>query len=236
MPKSPSTNSTSTTATSENYVFFWKPNERDYGWASQWYPSPFTLQIEFPVTGDSHSSAPESKSKSKSKPEPELKECTFPTAEHYMMFRKALLFEDTSIAELVLSPSHSGTSQSDLAEIKALGRQVQNFDEDTWKAHRYRIVLDGNLAKFRQNPHLKDLLLSTGSRKHVEASPRDRIWGIGYGHVRAAKMVNGTPPQATEPKEWGLNLLGKALDEARKILQEEASSIGGFQFVDHRST
>ncbi|KAF9256602.1 DUF1768-domain-containing protein [Marasmius fiardii PR-910] len=229
MPKVPSTKSskvgTSTTSSaSDNYIFFWKPDEKDYGWASQWYPSSFTLQMEIPSTRDE----PDSDTTETSKPassfeSSEFKECTFPTAEHYMMFRKALLFGDASIAELILSPSYSGTSKSDLAHIKALGRQVQNFDEDTWQANRYQIVLDGNLAKFRQNPEIKEKLFNTGSRKHVEASPRDRIWGIGFGNASAAKMVNAMSLRGKEPEKWGLNLLGKALDETRNILQEEES-------------
>jgi len=141
-----------------------------------------------------------------------------------MMFRKALLFNDTSIAELILSPSYSSTSKSNMAKVKALGREVSNFDDETWKAHRYQIVLDGNLAKFRQNPELKEKLFSTGSRKHVEASPRDRIWGIGFGSVSAGKMIDTMGSGETVPKKWGLNLLGKALDETRSILREEEAS------------
>ncbi|KAL0578881.1 hypothetical protein V5O48_003114 [Marasmius crinis-equi] len=214
MPKAQKATMKSSTSSkaSDNYLFFWKPDEEN-GWASQWYPSQFTLEVSFPGSETTESSSSET-----------VKECTFPSAEHYMMFRKALLFKDTSIADLVLSPAYSGTSKSNLAKIKALGREVANFDEQEWQAHRYQIVLDGNLAKFRQDLELKEKLFGTGSRKHVEASPRDRIWGIGYGHVSAANMVDTMDGEGREPEKWGLNLLGKALDETRKILREEDAS------------
>ncbi|KAJ8073747.1 hypothetical protein PM082_012025 [Marasmius tenuissimus] len=208
MPKAPSSSSKKA---SDDYLFFWKPDEGN-GWAGQWYPSPFTLEISFPNSENPESSTPTTK------------ECTFPTAEHYMMFQKALLFNDPSIAELILSPSYSSTSKSNMAKVKALGREVSNFDDETWQAHRYQIVLDGNLAKFRQNPELKETLFSTGDRKHVEASPRDRIWGIGFESVSAGKMIDGMESGETVPKKWGLNLLGKALDETRRILREEEAS------------
>uniref|UniRef100_A0A0W0FM35 NADAR domain-containing protein n=1 Tax=Moniliophthora roreri TaxID=221103 RepID=A0A0W0FM35_MONRR len=109
----------------DDYVFFWTP-DGDNGWASQWYYSPFTVPIVLP---DDTTET----------------QCTFPTAEHWMMFQKALLFGDNSIAREI--QSHTGVEKKDLAEIKALGRKVQNFDEQKWVANRERIVLEGNLHK-----------------------------------------------------------------------------------------
>ncbi|KAF8908437.1 hypothetical protein CPB85DRAFT_1309450 [Mucidula mucida] len=130
---------------------------------------------------------------------------TFATAEHWMMFQKAVLFNDAGMIE---------TSRGDLAQVKALGRKVANFDEETWNQNRSQIVLEGSLHKFQQNEELRETLLATGTKKLVEASPRDRIWGVGYGHKNALKMK----------QQWGLNLLGKALEEAREKLKAEASS------------
>ena len=64
-------------------------------------------------------------------------------------------------------------------EIKDLGRKVHNFDGTVWDKNKISIVLDGNLAKFSQNEKLKSMLLSTGDKILVEASPYDKIWGIG---------------------------------------------------------
>lgn len=100
---------------------------------------------------------------------------------------------------------------------KAAGRQVRGFDEDTWVAARYGIVLAGTIAKFTQHPDLADILTRTGTQLLAEASPFDRIWGIG--------MAAGNPA-AAHPSRWrGLNLLGFALMDARDQLT--ASGVEG---------
>jgi ribA/ribD-fused uncharacterized protein len=91
---------------------------------------------------------------------------------------------------------------------------VPNFSEEVWKRERYGIVLQGNLLKFSQNPDIKEKLLATGDRELVEASPLDRIWGIGFGKVKAGQ----------NRERWGLNLLGKCLMEARRQLKEESEA------------
>jgi ribA/ribD-fused uncharacterized protein len=140
-----------------------------------------------------------------------------------MMLRKALLFSspsnsNASIAREIISITD--TDKASLATVKALGRKVSDFDEGVWKRNREKIVLDGTLMKFRQNEELKEKLLGTGNREIVEASPRDRIWGIGFGEKRALESEG-------VKRRWGLNLLGKALVEARRILREEAEELGG---------
>lgn len=127
----------------------------------------------------------------------------YPTAEHYMMAEKARLFKDNEILAKILATSHPG-------EAKKLGRQVTGFDQETWLEHRSPIVVRGNVGKFNQNEALKEFLLNTGERILVEASPRDRIWGIGLGQNN---------PDAANPDRWrGLNLLGFALMEVRSLL------------------
>lgn len=75
------------------------------------------------------------------------------------------------------------------------------------------IVVQGSVAKFRQNPAMGQFLLSTGERVLVEASPRDRIWGIGIG-------MGAANPEAEQPRKWrGQNLLGFALMAARAQLR-----------------
>ncbi|MFB6454953.1 NADAR family protein [Chitinophaga sp. Hz27] len=128
------------------------------------------------------------------------------TAEHWMMAQKALLFNDQPIFQQVLACKTPG-------EAKKLGRKVRNFDEHTWNQHRCDIVRNGNVYKFGQHDNLKTYLLNTGNRILVEASPLDKIWGIGMGKDN---------PNATQPASWkGLNLLGFALMEARDILSKQ---------------
>jgi ribA/ribD-fused uncharacterized protein len=124
----------------------------------------------------------------------------FATAEHYMMWSKAHLFGDDGAAASILAARTP-------ASAKTIGRTVKGFDEETWEEHRMEIVVRGNLAKFAQNPKLRKYLLGTDPDVLVEASPDDRVWGIGL-----AESDDG----AHDPAAWpGLNLLGFALMQVR---------------------
>ena len=129
---------------------------------------------------------------------------TYETAEQYMMAAKARLFGDDDALERILAAE-------DPSKVKALGREVQGFDEARWAAARFDAVTAGSIAKFSSTPELRAYLLSTGDSVLVEAAPRDRIWGIGLG--RENLLV-------AEPAKWrGLNLLGFALMRARELLR-----------------
>ena len=96
------------------------------------------------------------------------------------MYRKAILFNDQEIADKVLlEPIPS--------KQKALGRKVKGFDNKKWNEVREKIVEEGNWWKFTQPKEgdLKKMLLETGDRLLVEASPYDKIWGVGYGAANA---------------------------------------------------
>ncbi len=142
---------------------------------SQWYPSPFE--------GDG---------------------IRYETAEHFMMARKARLFDDEQACATILgdpAPAHA----------KRVGRRVRGFDSGRWQRARFKIVVQGNLLKFEQHPRLRSYLVSTGEAILAEASPHDRIWGIGLGAEDA---------RAENPLEWlGQNLLGFALMEVRARLR-----------------
>lgn len=132
----------------------------------------------------------------------------YSSAEHFMMAAKAMVFGDTGTAERIRAAPHPGAA-------KALGRQVRGFEEKQWAERRFELVVTGNMAKFGQHRDLRDFLLGTGSRVLVEASPRDRIWGIGLA---------AHDERATSPDCWrGLNLLGFALMEVRHRLRAAIS-------------
>ncbi|MEV0841719.1 NADAR family protein [Actinocatenispora sera] len=127
----------------------------------------------------------------------------YASAEHWMMAGKARLFGDDEALARILAARTP-------AEAKKLGRSVRDFDRQVWESRRYGLVVDGNVAKFGQDPRLREFLLGTGSRVLVEASPYDRIWGAG---------VAVTDERATDPGRWpGTNLLGFALMQARELL------------------
>jgi ribA/ribD-fused uncharacterized protein len=127
----------------------------------------------------------------------------YATAEHFMMAEKARLFRDQDALARILEAKSP-------AEAKALGRAVRGFDPDAWESARFDAVVRGNVAKFGQNEDLLAFLRSTKQKVLVEASPHDRVWGIGMG---------ASNPEARLPARWrGRNLLGFALMAARAQL------------------
>ncbi|MFJ4872436.1 NADAR family protein [Streptomyces sp. NPDC088757] len=128
----------------------------------------------------------------------------YATAEHWMMAAKARLFGDADAERAALAARTP-------AEAKNAGRLVRDFDEAVWRRERFGIVVEGGVHKFSSDGALRAYLLGTGGRVLVEASPVDRIWGIGLA---------ATDPGAHDPARWrGLNLLGFALMEARDRLR-----------------
>ncbi|MET9436827.1 NADAR family protein [Streptomyces sp. NPDC006551] len=128
----------------------------------------------------------------------------YATAEHWMMAGKARLFGDAEAERAALAARTP-------AEAKKVGRQVRGFDETVWERERFRIVVEGSVHKFASDEGLRGFLVGTGGRVLVEASPMDRVWGIGLA---------AGDPRAKDPSRWrGLNLLGFALMEARERLR-----------------
>ncbi|GHF21285.1 NADAR family protein [Streptomyces werraensis] len=136
----------------------------------------------------------------------------YATAEHWMMAAKARLFDDTEGERRVLAAGHP-------SEAKKAGRLVRGFDEEIWRRERFGIVVEGSVHKFAAHGELRSFLLNTGDRVLVEASPVDRVWGIGLAADAEA---------ANDPNRWrGPNLLGFALMEARRRLRETAGAEAG---------
>jgi ribA/ribD-fused uncharacterized protein len=161
------------------FLFFWGHRPRRDGslgpsCLSQWWPA------EFEVDGR-----------------------RFASAEHWMMWHKAEMFDDHDMAGRILDAASP-------AEAKKLGAQVRGFDSAAWEAERFAVVVAGNRAKFGQHPELAAYLRGTAPRVLVEASPVDRIWGIGLA---------ADDERVADPAGWqGLNLLGFALMQVRDQL------------------
>lgn len=129
-------------------------------------------------------------------------EVFFNCGEQYMMYAKAMFFGDYKTAESIMR-----TSRPD--EQKQLGREVKGYDDAEWALNRFDIVVKGLHRKFSQNEKHFDQLIATQGKIIVEASPYDRIWGIGLGV---------DDPRALDESKWeGLNLLGKACMRVRDL-------------------
>ena len=161
-----------------------------------------------------------------------------------MMYRKALVFatQDSSIASASSSagegtalgastrPTVHDESEDELSELpdmilaekkprrqKGLARRIRATvaQEQEWEMIKFNVVVQGSYCKFYQNTDLRELLLATGDRELAEASPFDRVWGIGFdeGHAEQSRS------------QWGSNLLGKALMSVRERLKTEMSEV-----------
>ena len=139
-------------------------------------------------------------------------------AEQWMMAEKARLMGDDETHGKILRAKQP-------KYMKRLGRQVTPFDEKLWESRRLAIVQEGNRLKFEQNDDLRKQLLATGERPLAEASPVDRIWGIGLSVA-----------DAQQGAKWrGLNLLGQALVNVRTALRQPGGSPPRVPFIRDRS-
>ena len=186
-------------ATTEPVYFFQDPATK---YCSQFYLIDFTAPLPTRASiqrGDAAAATPDAASTPH----------TFDCAEQYMMYSKAVLFDDGPTAAAVLAVRRNPR------RCKALGRAVQGFDARAWDRHKAAIVEAGNWWKFTEGAapdgaRIRTCLLATGNRELVEASPYDRVWGIGF----AAKEAGANRAR------WGENLLGKALAIVRARIRE----------------
>lgn len=157
-------------------IGFHNPDEA-YGFLSNWYLSDFTIDG-----------------------------IVYSSIEQYMMYQKAVLFQDVKIAEQILATTNVG-------KIKALGRLVKGYNDVVWNGLRQIIIYDGLIQKFLQNKELQNKLLDTGNAILAECAVQDQIWGIGCS-MKDEKRYDIT--------EWnGQNLLGFSLMRVRDIIRNE---------------
>ena len=197
-------------------IFFWREDEKPYGFLCQWYPSDF----KDPEAHQSH---------------------VFNCAEQCMMYRKALVLATTNDDNYAAgkAPNPSKTNKTSMGssragklgftaeqlpaailaaqkpgEQKSLARSVQFTDSQLkiWESIKFEVVTHGSYMKYAQNAELMARLLATGDRELVEASPTDRVWGIGFAAAVAMDVHRDA---------WGSNLLGKALMSVRERLRAE---------------
>ena len=129
----------------------------------------------------------------------------FDSTEQIYMWYKAHFFNDVDTRkqlELKLTPK----------QAKDLGRVVKNYQDDLWECVRFDYMVYSNYLKYTQNPDLKAKLLATGEKVLVEASPYDKVWGVGL-------LANN--PLILDDKNWtGRNLLGKSIMKVRSMIKK----------------
>ena len=169
------------TPNSDGCVFFYGHRPGDLKCMSNFFPSKFIMSHEcIGNPGDKYK---------------------YPTAEHAIMHIKACLMGDVEVSDKMLSADNPLTA-------KKLGRKVKPWGEEKWNSNVEAIAFHVLMAKFTQNDALACKLRDTKDKILAEASPRDKIWGIGIGALKAK-----------QGKEWnGQNILGKALMKVRAAL------------------
>lgn len=124
-------------------------------------------------------------------------------AEQYMMAKKAETFGDEVSLKKIMNTK-------DARKQKALGRKVSGFDPAEWDKVKFDVVVQANRLKFSR-PIPKQMLLNTKDKIIVEASPYDKIWGIG---------LHFDDDDVLDESLWqGENLLGKAIMQVREELK-----------------
>lgn len=131
--------------------------------------------------------------------------------EQAFMWAKAKYFGDEDIAKAILSET------SDPMTCKHLGRMVSNYNDKKWDLVRYSFMYDVNFCKYTQDKELQNKLLDPKfeGKTFVEASPTDKIWGIG--------LAEGIPDHVLDNENnWkGTNLLGKVITRVRQIIKSD---------------
>ena len=130
----------------------------------------------------------------------------FSNSEQAMMYAKAKLMGDNDSIKKI-------KKTSDPYKVKRLGRSIKPWKEQLWISKRLSLVIDILYAKFSSNETLRNELLGTDDLYLVEASPSDKIWGVG---------LDESDPAIHNKKNWkGLNLLGEALMQVREKIKKE---------------
>lgn len=149
-----------------NVICFHNPDEEN-GYLSNWYYSDFSID-----------------------------DVEYTSMEQYMMYQKAIRFQDISIAEEILATQ-------DAAQIKELGRSVSGYNDNIWSGIRQIVVYEGLKAKFAQNDNLRRQLVETKNAILAECAVKDCVWGIG---------LSMHDPNRLNLEQWrGKNLLGYTL-------------------------
>ena len=122
------------------------------------------------------------------------------TTEQFIVVQKAMLFGDADIISQVRQLRNP-------VQMKQRGKEIKGLNRDEWHVKAPALILPGLLAKFEQVNVCRAMLLATGDRLLVEASPHDLFWGVGIG-LNDVRLWN-------RKYHRGHNMMGKLLMTVR---------------------
>lgn len=131
----------------------------------------------------------------------------FTSTEQAFMYYKALYFDNQELADEIIKEHNPN-------KCRLMGRQVKGYNDEKWSKVRYEVFYRLNLAKYTQDKNLQKKLLDLkfDNKIFVEASPIDRIWGVG---------LDENNPLIDDKENWkGTNFLGKILTEVREKIKK----------------
>lgn len=123
----------------------------------------------------------------------------FHSVEQGFQWHKAVVFKDRDSAEKILDADQP-------ADCKRLGRLVKGFKDEEWDGVKDMIMSMHVNAKLSQHQQMyrEGLELYRDGKRFVEASKKDKYWGVGAYDKEASRM---------NPNEWvGQNRLGRIID------------------------
>ena len=161
----------------------------------------------------------------------------FSSMEQFMMYQKAITFQDQTIAKEILQIKDS-------AKIKLMGRQVRNYNDHIWNGIRQIVVYEGLIAKFSQNEELKKQLKGTKTEQNLmtafagESQARNKYSYFASkakkeGYVQIANIFEETANNEKEhAKMWFKLLEGGAIRSTIENLQAAAEVLKGKKVAD----
>jgi ribA/ribD-fused uncharacterized protein len=177
----------------DTIAFYGHSQNAEYNYMSNFYLSPITIPNTFKIDELD-----------------EFDNLEFASSEQLFMFMKCITFLESNREKNIITLLKI-LKETTPSKVKELGRQVSGFNETEWDKHKYNCMMFAVTHKFQQNKNIKTQLLQTGNKYLIEASPYDKIWGIGLS-------VNN--PDVLDKSKWkGLNLLGDVLMDVRNNLK-----------------
>lgn len=184
---------------------------------SNWTKSPFRLNVVDLVRKEDEAKDKEAEMDTDTKDQSEAKE--WQCAEQAIMAAKAVKFDDMAMYKRICAEPNA-------LRVKQLGSKVAHFDSAEWDKTLERIMPELLLAKYAQHEPSRQALLETGNRTLVEASKKDKKWGIG--------MLPDDERVLDASKWQGKNLLGKWLTQVREAICEAIREVTpSFDFKTH---